>query len=485
MLPNRIRCFPHALLFSIPLILLSGCGVKVAQFDVPLKIQTPPETISRELDREMPNLMRKNVVPGAAVTLIRDGKIAFTKYYGRTNSLFNEKVGPHTVFEAASLGKVISSYGAMRLAEQGHLKVDRSLHEYVKDAPYLPPSKYRDHVTLERILTHSAGLPNNILWKSTKIHFPPGERHSYSGAGINYLGYVITRLTGLDYASFIHSAVLAPLNMRDSSFVHRTDYVTWLAHGHLNGLVLLAVAMFFYILFAAPLFLIWGVHRLFVRGRPVRATTVFLINFISIVPTALFLVLNMRFSSGIVIFLLLQVLVPTLILLSLFFLFTRSADFPYKTLGLTACGTSLLILLLFLAAFSLPTPLRAYEQSNPAASLYSTPHDMALFMLEFLTPPPERAPIIEKMLTPRIQVKEDFHWGLGTGVVNSRHGRMFFQWGMQPDYSHLWLGRPDHKMGIVIMTNSQFGLAMTPEIVRIALGGDFREYWHDVSSIQF
>ena len=65
----------------------------------------------------------------------------------------------------------ITAYIALRLVDQGLLSLDEPLDTYLPD-PWLPPSEYRDIITLRHVLSHSAGLGHGTT--SRHSLFPPG-----------------------------------------------------------------------------------------------------------------------------------------------------------------------------------------------------------------------------------------------------------------------------------------------------------------------
>ena len=82
----------------------------------------------------MPELMRKNNVPGLSLALIRNGRIYWAKGFAVKDG--HAPVTNDTTFEAASLSKVVFAYGVLRLADQGKIDLDAPLQRYL-DAPYL------------------------------------------------------------------------------------------------------------------------------------------------------------------------------------------------------------------------------------------------------------------------------------------------------------------------------------------------------------
>src|ERR1051325_7800403 len=76
------------------------------------------------LKERMPALLVSNKVPGAVVSCIKNGEVAWTKAFGVANLRTSSPMRPDMVFNHGSDGKVLTAWGMMRLVEAG--KVDRS-----------------------------------------------------------------------------------------------------------------------------------------------------------------------------------------------------------------------------------------------------------------------------------------------------------------------------------------------------------------------
>ena len=128
-----------------------------------------------------------------------------------------------TVFEAASISKVIAAYAALVLVERGVLSLDEPVHHYLSQ-PWLPPSTYAEQITLRHLLTHTSGLTNQVNPVDKSIVFPPGERYEYSGVGFMYLQEVMEQVTGKSLEQIAQELVFEPLEMDSSSYVNSYEY---------------------------------------------------------------------------------------------------------------------------------------------------------------------------------------------------------------------------------------------------------------------
>src|SRR5580658_1850337 len=159
------------------------------------EIAAHTEAIIPQLERDVPELMKKDGVPGLAMAVIRGGKTTWVHGFGTKEATTGQPVTIETVFEAASLSKPVFAYGVLKLVEQGKLGLDVPLTTYLPK-PYIPGDERLVKITARVVLSHRTGFPN---WRGDDgllpIYFTPGERFSYSGEGYVYLQRVVEQIT--------------------------------------------------------------------------------------------------------------------------------------------------------------------------------------------------------------------------------------------------------------------------------------------------
>jgi CubicO group peptidase (beta-lactamase class C family) len=183
-----------------------------------------------DLQSNIPRLLELAMVPGLAVGVIENGA-TWVRGFGRTRAAEGHSIDENTVFEAASLGKPLCAYAALRLVDAGKLQLDRPLYEYL---PLVDGDNDRmRRVTLRHVLSHSTGLPN---WRKEagplEPAADPGTSFSYSGEAFFYLQRVMESVTGMPFAHLMGDLVLSPLGMTNSSFVWRPEFADRMATGH-------------------------------------------------------------------------------------------------------------------------------------------------------------------------------------------------------------------------------------------------------------
>ena len=192
--------------------------------------------IEEDLKQTVPPLMAEYDVPGVAVAVLHGGSLVATADFGVRRAGESSAVGRDTVFQVASLSKPVVAYGALALAKQGRLDLDRPLSDYL-DEPYVDDPRLSE-ITARRVLSHSSGFPNWRPGRWTdnpqplRILFDPGSDFRYSGEGYVYLQRVLEKITGRPLDSILRAEVLEPLGMNSSSFVWQERFESLFAAPH-------------------------------------------------------------------------------------------------------------------------------------------------------------------------------------------------------------------------------------------------------------
>ena len=183
--------------------------------------------------------MEEAAVPGIAVAVIEDGRLAWQGAFGTRNADTGEPVTEATVFEAASLSKPVFAYAVMKLVDTGTIQLDRPLAEYLAGADLqkvYPAAAAGDArwkaITARMVLTHSTGFPNWFGGAPMRFLFDPGGRFSYSGEAYSLLAAACAAATGRSFDELMQELVFGPLEMKSSSYVWRSDYEGRVTAGH-------------------------------------------------------------------------------------------------------------------------------------------------------------------------------------------------------------------------------------------------------------
>jgi CubicO group peptidase (beta-lactamase class C family) len=476
--------------------LLTGCGRSAASpagQELPLRFAEPVGAIVADLESTIPQFMRKENVPGLAIALIHDGRVAWTEGFGVANTITGRPVTPDTRFEVASNSKVVTAYIALRLVDQGRLSLDAPLNAYLKE-PWLPDSEFRDDITLRHVLSHTSGLGHTTTSRDNIL--APGRGYSYSAIGFLYLQAVIEALTGQPLQDVAQELVFAPLGMSSSSFVVGTERDKPTANGHVHALV---PVLLFAVLYMAATLVVGLLGLLFLRvrtgrWRPTRrvATGVCAVAWgVSLVPAFILLgIVDLPEFAWLVslVGLVLVVAFALAFLAGRVVIRRLLAHRQGLQVALTIVWSGLILVGLALGASriaNLPVPQPSTVAANAAGTLRATASDMATFLIELANPQHLGPETAAQLRTSQVKLTTDLSWGLGPGIQHSRQGDALWQWGQHLHFQSVMIIYPAHGFGVVVCTNNDL---LNPDVaIKIAgraLGGKI-ETIRRASHLQF
>lgn len=202
-----------------------------------------------ELDSTVEKLMQQYDIPGASLSIVKDGNIIHKKGYGFASIEEKIKVDPDkTLFQLNSLTKIFTGVAIMQLCEEGKLSLDDSIDMYFDDIHN--KSLHNQDITIFNLMTHTAGFDTRFLdqmdfeykhdlkpLKEVLADMPnvirtPGSIMSYSNWGITALGRIVEKVSGLTIGDYIENRIFKPLKMDHSYYSYKPEMDKYLAQGY-------------------------------------------------------------------------------------------------------------------------------------------------------------------------------------------------------------------------------------------------------------
>jgi CubicO group peptidase (beta-lactamase class C family) len=191
------------------------------------------DDVNAWLDGYMPYALHVGDIAGAVVAVVKDGKVLTERGYGYSDVEKRTPVDPkRTLFRPGSVSKLFTWTAVMQLVEQGKLDLDADVNQYID---FKIPPRDGKPVTMRNIMQHTAGFeeqtkgilsddPNapgfEALLKQWVPHrvFAAGSTPAYSNYGASLAGYIVQRVSGEPFNSYLEKHIFAPLDMKLSSF---------------------------------------------------------------------------------------------------------------------------------------------------------------------------------------------------------------------------------------------------------------------------
>lgn len=191
--------------------------------------QTIPSFISDSLDSYVNRALEHWQIPGAAVLVVKDGKIVVAKGYGVKELGTNDKVDENTLFMIGSNTKAFTGTLLAMLEYEQKLKLED------KVVKFLPEFRMKDtwvtnNLNLIDIITHRMGLEtfqgdfmywssdlteDQVIEKFGKLtpKYDFRTKYGYTNAGYAIASKIIHQVTGEEWKDFLREKILFPLNM--------------------------------------------------------------------------------------------------------------------------------------------------------------------------------------------------------------------------------------------------------------------------------
>jgi CubicO group peptidase (beta-lactamase class C family) len=186
-------------------------------------------TLNHELDSIITTGLLDGAAPGATAAVGRYGRLVHLKAYGVMAHSDSSPVNVNTIYDMASLTKVVATNtAAMILEEEGRLDLNRTVVSYLPE--FNAPDK--SMITVRMLLTHRGGLEAFApLYKTFRgreqylqqintrpLVYVPGSKAIYSDWEMMLMQFVIERITGTTLDKFVAERVFGPLGMSRTGF---------------------------------------------------------------------------------------------------------------------------------------------------------------------------------------------------------------------------------------------------------------------------
>jgi len=205
----------------------------------PASVTPAPTPNWDALTRLVDSAVADGAAPGAVVGVSLRG-VRLIHGTGRLGVDDGTNPGPETLYDLASLTKVVALTTALMLAvDDGRIGLDEPVQRYVPG--FRGPGTGR--VTIRHLLTHSAGLPaHRSLWRetthwleahalvdATPLDTVPGARSVYSDLGAIVLTHALEAAVGEPLDAYVEARIFRPLGMRSTRYLPPPEWLPRIA----------------------------------------------------------------------------------------------------------------------------------------------------------------------------------------------------------------------------------------------------------------
>jgi CubicO group peptidase (beta-lactamase class C family) len=173
--------------------------------------------------------------PGAAVVIVKDGKIEYERGYGMADLEAGAKITPSTIFHVGSVSKQFTAMAVQLLVREGKLFLDDDVRKFIPEL-----HDFGKPVLVRHLLNHTSGLREQLqllfmagwrledvmtqedilrlIWKQRELNFEPGTEYLYSNTNYTLLALIVERVSGKTLARYTEEKIFVPLGMRNTRF---------------------------------------------------------------------------------------------------------------------------------------------------------------------------------------------------------------------------------------------------------------------------
>jgi CubicO group peptidase (beta-lactamase class C family) len=178
-----------------------------------------------------------------------NGKIIYKGGFGMANIEWGIPNSPDTKFRLGSITKQFTAMLTLQLVDQGRIKLDGKISDYLPDFR----KDIGEKVTIHHLLTHTSGIPSYTgqpgffqgvsrnpykvaefvaKYTSGDLEFEPGSKFSYNNTGYFLLGAIIERVTEKTYEQVLQQNIFGPLGMKNTGYDHHNTIIQKRAAGY-------------------------------------------------------------------------------------------------------------------------------------------------------------------------------------------------------------------------------------------------------------
>lgn len=182
-------------------------------------------------------------VPALSAAIVHDQELLWSGSSGYADLESQRPASDDTIYGICSISKLFTGIAAMQLRDQGKIRLDDPVDKLLPWFNLAQSHEGSPEITVESILTHSAGLPresDSPYWMGPDFPFPtreeirdtlggqstiyPSQRYyQYSNLGLTLIGEVVAEISGQDFERYVDEHILEPLQMNDTATGFPTD----------------------------------------------------------------------------------------------------------------------------------------------------------------------------------------------------------------------------------------------------------------------
>jgi CubicO group peptidase (beta-lactamase class C family) len=191
-----------------------------------------------ELQAEIEKILRESGAPGAAVAIVSRDGVEWVAGLGLADMASKRPATAQTLFRLGSISKEFVALAALKLQEEGKLKLTDTVRQWLPECPIENPWESTDPIRLVHLLEHTSGVPDGRgpSWAHSDpkpvttaealalepanrfVRWRPGSRSGYTNYGAMLAAAVVEKAAGQRFEDYVRENFFAPLEMKTASY---------------------------------------------------------------------------------------------------------------------------------------------------------------------------------------------------------------------------------------------------------------------------
>lgn len=200
------------------------------------------------IDDFMKSELVRTKSPSLAVGIVKNGVLVKHEVYGKSDVETGTDAKKGDLYEIGSITKQFTAFATMMLVEEGKLSLDDPVSKHIEESP-----KAWEKITIRHLVYQNSGLPDYAFepgigladtydrakWMTSMVKVPldfePGVAWAYSNTNYALLGWVIEKVSGSSYMTFMKERILKPLEMNNTVFSAPEFKSSFRTTGYMNN----------------------------------------------------------------------------------------------------------------------------------------------------------------------------------------------------------------------------------------------------------
>jgi len=192
-----------------------------------------------ELRQQLEKILKDTHTPGVSVALVRRTGPEWVTAVGLADVAASKPATADTLFRIGSTSKAFTAFAILKLADQGKLSLDDSVHKLAPEVWFENPWESTDPIRVVNLLEHTTGWDDMHLREYARNAPPtmglrealdydhhsrisrwrPGTRSAYCNSGPAVAAYIVEKITGQRFEDFVQQNLFDPIGMKTATYL--------------------------------------------------------------------------------------------------------------------------------------------------------------------------------------------------------------------------------------------------------------------------